>query len=387
MRDVVVVGGGVIGLSIAYELAGQGVDVTVLERGNFGQEASWAGAGILPPGNPQQAHTPQARLRAESCALWPTLSEQLRDQTGIDNGYRNCGGIEVRLHGPADQLSDEADDWQDEGVDVERLSRKQLVQCEPALNRDIVAGYRLPQLSQVRNPRHLKALLAGCADRGVELLSGKPVIGFDMQNGKIVSAKTPEESFSAGQFCVSGGAWSRRILLDLQIEIPLEPVRGQIVLLSMQPLPFRHVIQLGARYLVPRPDGRILIGSTEEHVGFEKKNTAGSVADLIAFATGLVPLLQHARYERAWSGLRPCSIDGLPYLGPVPGTENLTIAAGHFRAGLQLSPATALLMRQVILDQEPIIPLDTFSCDRHQTINISRLSVFRKSHSDNPNDE
>ena len=98
MRDVVVVGGGVIGLSIAYETGRAGGGTSPFwKRGNFGQEASWAGAGILPPGNPQQAHTPQARLRAESCALWPTLSEQLRDQTGIDNGYRNCGGIEVRL--------------------------------------------------------------------------------------------------------------------------------------------------------------------------------------------------------------------------------------------------------------------------------------------------
>lgn len=380
MRDVVVVGGGVIGLSIAYELAGQGVDVTVLERVDFGQEASWAGAGILPPGNPQQADTPQARLRAESCSIWPALSEQLLDQTGIDNGYRNCGGIEVRLHGSADQLNEEADNWQEEGVAVERLTVQQLIQCEPALNRKLVAGYRLPQLSQVRNPRHLKALLAGCAARGVELLPGKPVIGFDTQNGKIVSAKTPEESFSAGQFCVAGGAWSRRILQDLQIEIPLEPVRGQIVLLSMQPLPFHHVIQLGAKYLVPRPDGRILIGSTEEHVGFEKKNTAGAVAELITFATELVPSLQNARYERAWCGLRPCSQDGFPYLGPVPGTENLTIATGHFRAGLQLSPATALLMRQVILDQEPIIPLDAFACDRHQTNHISDLSDFHASY-------
>ena len=382
MRDVVVVGGGVIGLSIAYELAGQGVDVTVLERGEFGQEASWAGAGILPPGNPQQAQTPQARLRAESCSLWPALSEQLRDQTGIDNGYRNCGGLEIRLHGSANQLDEEADDWQDEGVAVDRLTPEQLIQCEPALNRDSVAGYRLPQLSQVRNPRHLKALRAGCAERGVELLPGKPVIGFDTQHGKIVSAKTPDESFSAGQFCVSGGAWSRRILLDLQIEIPLEPVRGQIVLLSMQPLPFRHVIQLGARYLVPRPDGRILIGSTEEHVGFEKKNTAGGVSSLIAFATELVPSLQNAKFERAWSGLRPCSIDGLPYLGPVSGTENLTLAAGHFRAGLQLSPATALVMRQVILDQEPIIPLDAFACDRHQTSHISGSPGFHESHAE-----
>lgn len=371
MRDVVVVGGGVIGLSIAYELAGQGVGVTVLEQGDFGREASWAGAGILPPGNPSAAQLPEARLRAESCALWPGLSEQLREQTGIDNGYRNCGGLEVCLQGSTDELLADMNSWRGEGVQVEELSRDQLFECEPELNREMVAGYRLPELSQVRNPRHLKAMLAGCAARGVELLAGKPVVGFDRQNEKIVAVKTPDETFEAGQFCVAGGAWTRRILDEFDINFPLQPVRGQIVLLAAQPLPFRHVIEVGSRYLVPRPDGRILIGSTEEHVGFEKRNTAGGVSGLLDLATSLVPSLKNARYERSWSGLRPCSGDGLPYLGNIPGTENLTIAAGHFRAGLQLSPATAVVIRQHILGQETLLPLDGFACDRHQSNKIT----------------
>lgn len=377
MSDVLIVGGGVIGLSVAYELAGQGVSVTVLEQGQFGQEASWAGAGILPPGNPEHASNPRSLLRAHSHVLWPQLSAELLEKTGVDNGFRQCGGIEVRFEPKADPLRDEVlreetQNWRDEGVVVEPLSPDELAEWEPAINREAVAGYRLPEMGQIRNPRHLKALLAGCADRGVELLAGRPVVDFDMQHGKVVAARTPSETFSAGQFCVAGGAWSRQLLQRAGVQVAVEPVRGQIVLLSMQPLPFRHVILEEARYLVPRPDGRILVGSTEEWVGFDKRNTAEAVGGLIEFAVRVVPSLCGAKYERAWSGLRPGSPDRLPYLGPVPETENLFVAAGHFRSGLQMSPATAVLMRQLMLGQAPLFPLDAFACDRHAAVTFSR---------------
>jgi glycine oxidase len=165
-------------------------------------------------------------------------------------------------------------------------------------------------------------------------------------------------------FCVAGGAWSKPLLADFGVDVSIEPVRGQIVLLSQSPVPFRCVIQDGARYLVPRPDGRILIGSTEEHVGFLKENTAGAIAELIEFATARVPQLAAARVERTWAGLRPGSADGLPYMGQVPGTENVFVAAGHFRSGLQMSPGSALLMRELILGSETSISLEPFACNR-----------------------
>ncbi len=366
MKDVVIVGGGVVGLTLAYELAGQGVEVAVLEQGELGKEASWAGAGILPPGNPDGTRSPEALLRAESCRLWPGLTEELREATGIDNGYRRCGGIQVRLGGSSHQLDDEIAAWGLEGVEVAELSPSELIRHEPEMNRDAVAAYRLPGLAQVRNPRHLKALIAGCAARGVELLSNRTVVGFERHHGIVVTAKTSQETITAGQFCITSGAWSKRLLEEVGVRVTIEPVRGQIVLLSAAPLPFHHVIEVGALYLVTRPDGSILIGSTEEHVGFEKRNTAVAVAELIEFAIEVVPELAAARYEQAWSGLRPKSSDGRPYLGPVPETENLFIAAGHFRSGLQQSPGTARLMREVMLGQEPFIPLDSFACDRHQ---------------------
>lgn len=371
MTDVVIVGGGVIGLSAGYELAGQGVSVKILEQRAFGREASWAGAGILPPGNPKQAESPMARLRAESAATWPALSSELLEATGIDNGFRNCGGLQLALSGPATQLHDEMAEWAFEGVEAVEWSPEELSSREPAVNSAVVAAYHLPGMSQVRNPRHIKALISGCAERGVELVPGQPVVGFDRTGDKCIAALTPGGAHHAGQFCICGGAWSRSLLEEAGVEVMIEPIRGQIVQLSAQPLPFRRVIEVGSRYLVPRPDGLILVGSTEERAGFNARPTGAGVAGLLEFATEVVPALSEAKFERAWAGLRPGSPDRVPFIGAVPGAENLYVAAGHFRAGLQQSPGTALLLRQLMLGQEPTIPLDAFSCDRSRVSSAS----------------
>jgi len=367
MEDVVVIGGGVIGLSIALELAGQGPAVAVLDQADFGREASWAGAGILPPGNLEAAETPESQLRSLSHALWQDWAASLQSETGIDTGYVRCGGLEVRTTLPGDDFRDEIHFWQHEGVCVEELSSKALREVVPEISPTISAAYRLPALGQVRNPRLLKALIAACVTRGVRLCAGTPVIGFDAGQGHINGVRTAAGILRAGRYCVAGGAWSRGIFASLGIDLPVEPVRGQIVLLSHVPRLFSHVIQVGPRYIVPRNDGRILIGATEERVGFLKENTASAVSGLIEFATSLVPRLGEAKLERAWSGLRPGSADGLPYLGRLVDYDNLFAATGHFRSGLQMSPGTARLLRQALLDQETDISLDPFGPERRLT--------------------
>lgn len=359
--DVAIVGGGVIGLSLAYELAGQGVSVRVVERAGFGQEASWAGAGILPPGNLEGAESAGDRLRALSHRLWPRWSESLQSETGIDNGYHNCGGIAIRLAEDNRRLTTEIEFWQREGVCVEELNDEGRYAIEPALSPDIVEAYRLPELGQVRNPRHLKALLAACVARGVELVAGQPVIGFGRRGEAIRSVKTMTDEFPADCVCICGGAWSESLLRDSGIDLHIEPVRGQIVLLSFPSPVFRHVIENGSRYVVPRPDGRVLIGSTEEWVGFDKRNTAEGVAGLIEFGVSLVPQLAGATLERTWSGLRPGTPDGLPFLGLAPGIENLFIAAGHFRSGLQMSPGTAVVMAEMVTGKPTSIDVSDLS--------------------------
>ncbi len=359
MTDIVIIGGGVIGLSVAYELAGQGASVQILERGSFGREASWAGAGMIMPADPQRATTYEARLRAESFIRWPAWSRQLFDETGIDNGFVNCGGIQLSAESSAAELAHSAQKLRADGAVVEELNTDELRRLEPNINREITNAIHLPQMCQVRNPRHLKALIAACHARGVVMTTGAAVMNFERQGSHITAANTATGTIRADQFVVCGGAWSQSILAAAKCSIEVEPVRGQIVLLEDLTQPLRRIIEVGTRYLVPRADGKILIGSTEEWTGFDKGNTAEAVAELIRFATDLVPALKAAHVDRFWSGLRPHAKRRTPILGQIPETDNLFVAAGHFRSGLMLSPITGLLMRQLLLGQETAMPMET----------------------------
>lgn len=356
MADVLIIGGGVVGLSTAWELAGRGLKVCVVEQGAFGMESSWAGAGMLRPGNCELARSREARLRAHSHRLWPDWSDRLRDATGIDNGYVRCGALEVHCGGRPDRLESEIAAWRSEGVAVEPVSVDELRQRFPAVGSCVTAAYFQPDLAQVRNPRHIKALLSACEQIGVDLRPGCPVTAFEHRDGRISAVRTSAGKFSAGEYLVTGGAWTGELLAPLGLAVPVKPIRGQIVLLEHRPLMFRCVIQEGHRYLVPRPDGRVLIGATEEDVGFNRSTTASAVAGLLQFACDLVPTLAAARVEQSWAGLRPHAPGGLPFLGRVAGWRNLSVAAGHFRNGLEMSPITAVLLRQCLTGEPLTLP-------------------------------
>jgi glycine oxidase len=358
--DVVLVGGGIIGLTTAYFLAREGLRVELVDRGDLGREASWAGAGILPPGNAAAARTPYERLRATSTALLPPLSVELREQTGVDNGYYRCGGLE--FFAESDEAA--AHEWRAEGVAAEPVQGEALRRLEPALAPDLDTAYHLPDCAQLRNPRHLKALIAGCQLRGVVLRPGCPALGFVYRGRRVTAARTAAGSLPADRFLVAAGSWTDAVLEPLGYRPGVHPVRGQIALVNPGRPVFRRVLMWGSRYLVPRPDGRVLVGSTEEDAGFDKRTTAAAVGGLLTLACRLVPALAEAPVERCWAGLRPGSPDGLPLIGPVPGFDNLLIASGHFRTGIQLSAGTALLLKEHILGQPLSVPLEPFRPDR-----------------------
>jgi glycine oxidase len=358
--DVLLIGGGVIGLTTAYWLAREGIRVAVVDKGEPGREASWAGAGILPPGNPSSARTPFDQLRAHSAVLFPTLSAQLRERTGVDNGYLRCGGLE--FVGEADDAA--AEEWRGAGIAFEALDDRTLRCLEPALAAGLGTAYLLPDMAQVRNPRHVQALLAGCRAQGVNVRPGCPVHALERQGGRITAAQTLAGRLAAGRFVLTAGAWTDILMEAIGWRPGIRPVRGQIALLNTGAPLLHHILLWGARYLVPRPDGRVLIGSTEEDAGFVKRTTAGAISSLLSLAGRLVPLLAEAHLEQCWAGLRPGSPDSLPFLGSVPGYDNLFIAAGHFRAGIQLSPATGLVMKELLLGQPLTVSLEPFRLDR-----------------------
>jgi glycine oxidase len=363
--DILIVGGGVIGLAIAYALAREGMAPIVLDRAELAREASWAGAGLIPPESARGVENPLVALRSQSARLYPAWSDALREETGIDVGYRRTGGVDVAITDSEDQLlRNAAGRWRAEGIEFERLAPGDIARVEPALSRDLKSVYFLPDRAQVRNPRLLRALIEAVTKRGGRLKPWHGVQGFDVHKGRVVAVKTAERDIACGKVVVAAGAWSGQLLKSLRLDVPTPPVKGQIVLLRGNRCLLRRIVEHGNNYLVPRDDGRILIGATEESAGFDTRPTALGARDLLDFALTLCPVLAEAEVEATWAGLRPGSVDAKPYIGIAPGFENVVIATGHKRAGLQLASGTAEVVVDLLLDRTPGIDLSAFRPDR-----------------------
>jgi glycine oxidase len=369
--DVVIVGGGVIGLSIAYALAREGLRPLVFDRRELGREASWAGAGLIPPvadrdtASSKVKANPLVALRSWSARLYPEWSAALLAETGIDPGYRRTGGVDVaRTESEDEALRAAAGQWRAEGIAYERIPPGDYARVEPALNPELRSVYYLPDRAQVRNPRLLRALIEAASRRGASLESHRGVEGFITDRGRIAAVRTSAGEVPCGLVIVAAGAWSGGLLEPAGVRVPTPPLKGQIVLLKADRPLLRRVVEHGKNYLVPRDDGRILIGATEEDAGFDVRPTALAARDLLDEALRLCPVLGRAAVEATWAGLRPGSIDTRPYIGTAPGIENLIIASGHKRAGLQLAPATAELVADLVLGRPPRLDLAPFRPDR-----------------------
>jgi glycine oxidase len=369
--EVVIVGGGVIGLSIAYALSREGVLSAVLDQGELGRAASWAGAGIIAPAPERALDTPMAALRSQSTRLHAEWAEALREETGIDNGYRRSGGVDVACDETDEhELQALAGQWRREGIAFERLEPRDFSRVEPALNPALRVAYFLPDRAQIRNPWHLRALIAACKRSGVQTYPKWPVVGFETRGTRIVGVRTAAETLPCQTAIVAAGPWSESLLRGLDLSVPTPPVKGQIVLLKSDTPILQRVIEHGRNYLVPRDDGRILVGSTEEDAGFDTRPTAEGVHGLLREALQLCPRLAACQFEQCWGGLRPGSIDLVPYIGLAPGYSNLIVATGHKRAGLQLSPGTAAIVADLVMGRAPRVGLTQFAIARDGTAQI-----------------
>ncbi len=373
-QDVVIVGGGVIGLSIAYALAREGVRSTLLDKEEVGRGASWAGAGLIPSPASKLSKSPLVELRNWSTKLYPLWSQELRDETGIDNGFRRTGGLDVAFTlEEENEVKTSAGRWRVEGINYERLTPAAIRQLEPGLTETLRAAWFLPDRAQIRNPRHLRALAAACIRRGVTLRPGIEVFGFQTVEDRVHSLLTSAGTLEVGIVIVCAGAWTGRLMSGLGVDVPTPPLKGQMLLLKSpegRPL-LQHIVEWGKNYLVPRDDGRILVGATEEDVGFDSETSEMSTQWLYELGVRLCPPLAEATVEQSWSGLRPGSKDTRPYLGLAPNCRNLYVASGHKRAGLQLSPGTAEAMVDLLLDRPPRIDISAFRLEREGQVDES----------------
>jgi glycine oxidase len=354
--DFVIIGAGVIGLSTAYELALQGLSVTVIERGDAGGESSWAGSGILSVLPPWEYGAPLNALTQWSLELYPDWVERIRAESGLDPEYYVDGMLVMRQHDPKYDAA-RAHEWcRRHGVRMEQVSLRDIV---PHAGVESEAIW-LPQVAQARNPCLLRALRCAAERQGVRIVEQAEVTAFETQADQVTCVRSTRGRHAAGGYIVTAGAWSRAMLGDLALELQIKPIRGQIQLFKANPGLLGCVIRQNGIYLVPRHDGHILVGSTLEDVGFDKNTTAEAQALFIERATEILPQLKEADLVRQWSGLRPGSPDNIPTIDRHPRLGNLYINSGHFRYGLTMAPASARLLGNILARREQPIDVSPY---------------------------
>lgn len=366
-RSVVIIGGGVMGCAAAHELARRGVAVTVLERSVPGAEASSAAAGIL--GAQVESHHPgpMTELGLLSRKRFPALVKDLEQTSGISIGYRRSGVLKVAYAAKDVARFERELAWQRRAkLPFARLSRADLRAREASLSPELAGGLWFEDDATLEPRALLSALRISAEKRGARFVSGSFVKRIAEQGGRAVGVELDDGGVVKGSHVVlAAGSWTS-LLTSRPSAAPMPrvvPARGQIVELKTS-APLLDSIVFGPDcYLVPRADGRLLIGSTLEFVGFRREVTAGAVAKLLGAAIRLVPALAEAELSASWSSFRPYTSDELPLLGPSQ-TEGLILMSGHYRNGILLAPISAEIVASCVLGEKPPIDLSPFAPER-----------------------
>ncbi|MBI5889855.1 MAG: FAD-dependent oxidoreductase [Nitrosomonadales bacterium] len=315
-----VIGAGALGLATAEALLRQGDEVTILERGWFGRESSWAGGGILSPLCPWDYPDEVNRLALRGMSMFGGLAGTLLQSTGIDPEYMRCGMLVLPP------------------VDVKAALQWCAAHGVRAEERE--GGLLLPDVAQARNPRLLQALRARVEKLGGRIVEQCEVKQIVAEAGKVSHLATTQGEFSADAYIVTAGAWSKVLLGEHALKADIKPIRGQMLLFKFDTPPLPHIVLQGDVYLIPRRDGHLLLGSTREDVGFDKSTTDEVRAMLLQRGIALLPALRDMPVVKHWAGLRPASPGNIPTIGRHPQLANLYINSGHFRYGVTMSPAS-----------------------------------------------
>ena len=362
MSEFLIVGGGVIGLLVARELAAAGAKVMLVEQGSCCRESSWAGGGIVSPLYPWRYSPAVTALASHAQQAYPRLAAHLLDETGIDPELEHSGLL----------MLDAKDE--EEALLWAATNCKALYPVEPAFIYDreaaLAAGFRkglwMPDIANIRNPRLGRALQSSLQSNPlVQIREQTQVLALQTNTDRGRGARRVThvsvvregvvERLCAEHVIITAGAWSGGLLATLNVTLPVVPVKGQMLLFRPPRRLLDTIVLTDGRYLIPRRDNHLLVGSTLEHTAFDKSTTEEALHGLRRSAEALLPELAECRVERQWAGLRPGAPDGVPFIGRVPGIDNAYVNAGQYRNGLVLAPASAQLLVDIVLRREPCV--------------------------------
>ncbi len=368
-RRIIIVGGGVIGLSIAEQLLRRGITPIVLDRGVFAKEASWAGAGFLDLRSVARVGGALFELCKKSYDLFPEWTAQLKKDSGVDPEYQNCGSYDVAFtEAEESSIRQMETNLKTFGLTGRWLTPEKALALEPQLSSQVRSIFSFEHTSQVNPPPLSRALLKVLQNAKADLREFEQVDDFLLKGKQFLGVRTNKGIIDADGVVIATGAWSAPLAEKLNVQLISKPYRGQVVMYRGQPKELKHILfhtsSTGITYLVPRMDGHVYAGSTLEDVGFDKSTTPEGLEKLKTGAVRLVPGLAQHLIEETWAGLRPGSIDGWPYLGPVTGLDGVWIATGHYTHGISLSAVTGQVMAQLVNGERPWVDLAPFAINR-----------------------
>jgi len=363
--DAVIAGAGLIGASIALELARTGLRLAVFDPQLPGTESSWAGAWILSPAPENPGMLPAVPICKASMALYREFIATIEELSGQSCGFRPKGTIEALFSRDVRaELNTIIAVHHGVGLRAEPLSAEDARELEPALSEDLEAAVLRPDEASVDNRALTAAAVEAAKRSGAQFFSGRAVTSIWREGDRCTGLIVGEEKIAAASTIIAAGCFSA-VISGVAPFAPVQPAKGQMLALRAPGLPMGRVLWSDKAYLVPRNDGRILAGATVEYVGFEKNVTAGGMEKILSGAIELAPALGNATIEETWAGLRPDSPDHLPILGPTD-VQGLFLATGHFRSGILLAPITARLMREWVTLGRASIDCERFSPLRFQ---------------------
>jgi glycine oxidase len=366
--DALVVGGGIIGSTLAYELQKRNIQTLLIDQGQIGRESTWATAGIIGPPSCEILPPHRAELADRSEKRYAGLLESIAGDSLFDPSFLRIGKVLVAFTEAEVELAQSRVTWQvNHGYDARWIEPEEIREIEPTIPADTVLGaYYTPDGGGLTGHRLTEAIADAFCYAGGEVREYTAATGLLIENDRVVGVDTPQGPIHAGTVVLCAGAWTRFLGGSIRHELPVIPVKGQMigVIPESNGSRPRHVTgTISGGYVVPRVDGTVAVGASLEHRGFDKRVTATAFSHATALMEKVSPALLQAQFSSAWAGLRPGTEDDTPIMGQVPGYEGLWISTGHFRTGIQLAPGSAVLMADAIAGK-PDELLNSFSLER-----------------------